>query len=121
MSQPSPFGAPICDLPWDEAIAKDMIGKTIVVGFTYSGLDGEPPVLEQRFGTISAADALAGVQVDRGGGDRDFWLPPQLDAIFQAAPGWYRLQSTGEDVLDPDFLSNWTIELPRTELAQEAP
>jgi len=40
------------------------------------------------------------------------WLPPDLRAFQDAPPGEYRLRSTGEVVVDPDFISSWTINRP---------
>jgi hypothetical protein len=41
-----------------------------------------------------------------------FWLPPDIRAFQDAQPGEYRLRSTGEIVVDPDFITNWTINHP---------
>lgn len=38
-------------------------------------------------------------------------LPSDLRAIEPAPEGEYRLHSTGEVVVNPDFLSTWTVEL----------
>ena len=43
------------------------------------------------------------------GSDETYTLPPDLRNYEPAAPGEYRLRSTGEVVADPDFISNWTI------------
>jgi len=38
-----------------------------------------------------------------------FGLPPDLSSTKPAPPGEYRLNSTGEIVTDPDFLTTWTF------------
>ena len=43
-----------------------------------------------------------------GSGEEE-WLPPHLEAYQEAAEGEYRLRSTGEVVVDPDWLCTWTI------------
>jgi hypothetical protein len=37
------------------------------------------------------------------------WLPPDLSQLKPADPGNYRLKSTEEVVIDPDYLSVWTV------------
>jgi len=40
-------------------------------------------------------------------------MPPDLDAIAPAKPGEYRLKSTGEIVVDTDFLATWEVRQPQ--------
>ena len=44
-------------------------------------------------------------------------LPPNPDAFTDAKPGIYRLRSTGEEVVDPDLTTVWTIREPPNEHA----
>jgi len=39
-------------------------------------------------------------------------LPPDLRAFRKAEPGEYRLKSSDEVVVDPDYLASWTITRP---------
>jgi hypothetical protein len=39
-------------------------------------------------------------------------LPPDLRPVTDAAPGEYRLRSTGEVIVDPDVTITWTITNP---------
>ena len=41
--------------------------------------------------------------------DEEFILPPDLDAIRIAPKGKYRIQATGEVVVNPDLLASWTL------------
>lgn len=41
-----------------------------------------------------------------------YWLPSDLDAFDSAAPGEYRLQSSGEVVINPEFITTWVVEAP---------
>ncbi len=38
-----------------------------------------------------------------------FGLPPDLSSTKRARKGEYRLRSTGEIVIDPDFTSTWNV------------
>jgi len=42
-------------------------------------------------------------------------LPPEPEAYEPAPPGEYRLRSTGEVVVDPDYLTTWTVGSPADE------
>jgi len=53
------------------------------------------------------------VAIDRGA-DEAFTLPPDLGAFDRAQPGEYRLGTNGETVVDPDYVSTWTVRAPVT-------
>jgi hypothetical protein len=92
---------------WDERAAR-MVGKRVLVGITY--VDGANRPIEQRqyHGTVESADERTGFAIRTD--DRTLeWLPPHIAAFSAAAPGEYRLRSTGEIVIDPDLLSTWTL------------
>ena len=82
-----------------------LLGKRLLVGISYVKANGEVDEEVQFVGTVTSVDPL--VAIDRGDG-RTFTLPPDPDAFERAAPGEYRLRSTGEVVIDPDFVSTWT-------------
>ena len=52
----------------------------------------------------------SGIGIDIADDSEIYWLPPHLEAFQPAEPGEYRLRSTGEVLVDPDFVSTWTIE-----------
>ena len=94
---------------FDAAHAGSLIGKRVLVGITYENRRGEMTRTEQVFGTVAFADPQ-GIRVDLDGVRRGEtkWLPPST-GVFRAAPtGEYRLRSTGEVVVDPDFTAQWT-------------
>ena len=100
--------------PWDSALALSFVAKRVLIGVTYC--DHNDVFIEQKqmHGTIIKAEAERGFAV-RLEGEREgevYWLPPDLRAFQDARPGEYRLRSTGEVVVDPDFISNWTINRP---------
>lgn len=97
---------------FDEALAKRLIGKYVLVGMTYESKSGEFIEQVQNHGIVKSADAYKGVCIELKGdseGKADLWLPPDLRPYHQAEPGEYRLRSTGEVVVDPDYVCTWTI------------
>ncbi len=90
--------------------AKSFIGKRVLIGMTY--LDHAGAFIEQKqmHGKILSADAKKGFEVALANqnGPR-FWLPPDLRAFEEAAPGEYRLRATGELVKNPHLICTWTV------------
>lgn len=87
------------------------IGKHLLLGLTYVDCEGAVTEQVQMHGVIARIDDK-GIFVDRADGDGEFSLPPDVASLTPAAPGEYRLRSTGEVVVDPDFVSSWTINAP---------
>jgi hypothetical protein len=100
-------------LAFDAARAESLIGKRVLVGITYENRRGEMSRSEQVFGTVASADPR-GIRVALDGVRRGEtkWLPPSTDVFQPAARGEYRLRSTGEVVVDPDFTAQWTVKQP---------
>src|ERR671927_272216 len=93
---------------------RDLIGKTILIGLTFTTADGELTEQTQRHGVIEEFDPDAGLRVrlvapGHPWDGEPYWLPPDLSSLSEAAPGAYRLRATGEIVVDPDFTSTWEI------------
>ncbi len=98
---------------WRDDMTNALVGCTVLVGRTVLRASGEPAGHEQLFGLVESAGP-EGVTIrlrGRRGGER-LWLPPDPRAFEPADPGTYRLKSTGEEVVDPDYLSTWTVSLP---------
>ncbi|MBB3988943.1 hypothetical protein [Croceicoccus naphthovorans] len=97
---------------WDQAFAKELCGATVIVGITYEEPAGDR--LEQMFGTVMDADPARGIRLRLEGSrlGETYTLPPDLRAFFAAKSGSYRLRSTGEMVVDPDYTASWTITPP---------
>jgi hypothetical protein len=98
----------------------ELIGKTVLLGLTFTDADGELREQTQRHGVVEVADADQGIAIrlvaPGQSWDRDlYWVPPDLSAFAEAAPGAYRLRATGETVVDPDFTSTWEIRAPSEE------
>lgn len=85
----------------------ELIGKVLLIGLTYYAKDGEFIEQKQLWGTVTRAD-MNGIVIKKSNGDT-FILPPDLSSFSKAAPGIYRLRSTGEVIEDPDYLTTWTV------------
>lgn len=108
---------PISDL-------SELVGKRVLVGITCVDHKDELVSQEQFHGRVeSLDDGLIHIRV--AGTGEDFTLPPDPSAFTRARPGSYRLRSTGEVVVDPDFTSSWTVRAPgageQSEDLEEAP
>ena len=92
----------------DEASARRYIGKRVLIGMTYLDHDETLIAQEQFHGVIVSIDDY-GIVVKLHNSNEEFNLPPVLSALEKASKGEYRLYSTNEIVLDPDFLVRWTV------------
>lgn len=99
---------------WDQRRADSYLGKYILMGVTYLDHDGTFIEQIQMHGTVEAADPIDGFQISLGGNraGQTWFIPPDPNAISPAAPGSYRLRSTGEVVENPDLITTWTINKP---------
>ena len=114
MVEVSDDGEPPLDA-WDNQVAETVIGMRILIGLTHSAHENTPARYEQLHGVIMSADIKQGFRIALQGtrAGEDYWLPPQTANFVRAEPGIYRLRSTGEEVENPDYISNWTIEAPK--------
>ena len=94
-----------------EITFSDLIGKTILIGLTYYTADDEFIERKQYWGTVIESNKNR-ILVKLNDGEL-FGLPPDLSSIEIAPPGEYRLRSTGEVVVDPDYLTSWNINRPK--------
>ena len=97
---------------FDEKEAKAIIGKHLLVGVTHRNYSDEVTGVEQFHGEIIRASREEGIILRLSGSGEERWVPPDLSRLEQADPGEYRLKSTGEVVVNPDFLSTWTVYPP---------
>jgi hypothetical protein len=100
--------------PWDEELARELVGSLVLVGVTRLNAAGEQIEQIQFYGRVASADPTRGIKLKLEG-EREgqiYTLPPHAQAFQRAKPGHYRLRSTGEVVIDPDFTTSWTINEP---------
>ncbi len=86
-----------------------IIGKTVLIGITHVNALDEAVLKTQLYGVITEANPDEGIYVSIVGQEECFTLPPDLSALRPAAKGEYKLHATGEVVLDPDYISTWTV------------
>ncbi len=96
------------ELTWDE-----LIGRVLLVGITYYSHDNVYIEQKQSYGTVTEANENI-IRVKQKNGV-DFTLPPDLSSTKRAPRGEYKLHSTGEIVVDPDFIATWNLTKPKEE------
>src|SRR5262245_27303493 len=100
---------------WDDDMAAHLIGKRVLVGVRK--VDGSGTVNDERqmHGRVVEAQCSSGILVQLEGTEagHTFRLPPTTGNFDKADPGEYRLATTGEVVVDPDFVATWEIKTPR--------
>ena len=99
---------------FNEKAAQKLVGKHVLVGVTYTDDRDEPIDQKQFHGRVVRANAEEGVVILQKSGE-EMRLPPFLKAFERANPGEYRLRSTGEVVVDPDYTCTWSVRRPAHE------
>ena len=95
---------------WDQDVADDLVGAIVLVGITDAGLGEDAVEQLEMWGMVESADPEIGIEIELHGelAGESFICPPDLEAFWPAEPGIYTLDSTGERVADPDFMTSWT-------------
>jgi hypothetical protein len=96
----------------DETKAGEMIGKVVLVGVSYCNAAGDVLEDKQFFGTVLRINGKEGLVISSGVDGSECAFPPELDRYTPADPGEYRLKTTGQVVVDPDFTSMWHLYPP---------
>ena len=83
-------------------------GKVLLIGISF--IDNNEELIEQIqvYGEIAHING-DGITITRGDNGAEFTVPPDFENIHKANPGEYTLRSTGEVVVDPDYLSSWSL------------
>lgn len=97
----------------DESRADEYIGKTVLLGVTYLDHEKKPVAQQQWVGTILTFSNKDGIRIRLRNSDDPCGLPPDPRGIHKAKPGVYKLRSSGEEVIDPDYLATWTCVKPK--------
>jgi hypothetical protein len=85
----------------------ELEGKRVLVGLKYLNARGEETDRVQYTGTIVSGGGDEPIVLRRHDTDELVELPPELE---EAAPGEYRLRSTGEVIVDPDYIAAWIVK-----------
>lgn len=99
--------------PWDALLAKTLPGQMVLVGLAYFDAGAEEPFEQQQlFGRVVHADERKGILLSLEGqrAGEQFNLPPDTRSFQEAEPGEYRLRTTGEVVVNPDFTVTFSIQ-----------
>jgi hypothetical protein len=96
---------------WDQDLADELIGAIVLVGVAEVDDDGEVLDQSQIWGMVETVDPDAGIEVELHGefAGQSWICPPDLNAFEPARPGVYTLDSTGEQIVDPDYTAGWTV------------
>ena len=97
-----------------EDFSKPFIGKHLLVGMTYLDQRGEVSRQVQFHGIITEV-TVKGITIKRQDTGEYFTLPPVTESLQPAPKGEYRLHATGEVVVDPDYLTTWTVNPPKAD------
>jgi hypothetical protein len=94
---------------FDDALAKELVGKSVLIGITHTDSEGKMLRRSQIFGLVTIANRVQGICIRDNQTSEEKWFPPDTRGIKPAPPGQYRNRATGEVVSDPDFLASWTV------------
>ena len=88
---------------------RHLVGRRLLVGVSVRAEDGTLLRQEQFCGQVlDVADGAVVVERPHAPGD-PARLPADPDAYDQAPPGSYVLSTTGETVVDPDYVTTWDV------------
>ena len=93
-----------------EKTTPPLLGSQVLVGLTYLRPDGEVDSRLQFHGIVESVRQDV-IEVRRADNGDIFTLPPASEAFEPAPLGEYRMTSTGEVVVDPDFICTMTVQL----------
>jgi hypothetical protein len=94
----------------DEIDRSEYIGKVVAVGIAYYDLHGTTIRQEQIHGSIIEINNTDGIVIETSPDGRKRVLPPDLSGLQKAPLGEFKHSSTGEVVIDPDFISFWRVD-----------
>ncbi len=88
---------------YDHLFAGQIIGKRVLVGITYRDSDDNFVEQKQFYGEVIRVGEVEGIVLRIPISGKEFKLPPDFRNFAEAAPGEYRLRSTGEVIVNPDY------------------
>ena len=93
---------------FDDALANDLVGKSLLVGITHTDSEGNILRRSQIFSLVTVANRSNGICIRDTQTSEEKWFPPDTRGIKPAPAGEYRNRATGEVVREPDYLGSWT-------------
>jgi hypothetical protein len=88
-----------------------LIGKYVLIGITRLDKRGQPKDQLQFLGDVTKiARENNSICIALRPDGKEYKVPLDLRAFKPAAPGDYRLRSTGEVVVNPDFIATWIVQ-----------
>jgi hypothetical protein len=100
--------------PITEAVTSKYVGKYILVGITEKDAFGKVTDRYQIHGVIESLapnELVISLRGSRSG--EKYSLPPAIDWLYPAPPGEYRLEDTGDLVIDPDYMASFRMTAPQ--------
>ena len=97
--------------PWSDEIAQIILGRYVVVNVTYMASDWRTIKSRAQYhGLIVEVSQENGIAIECQGvwAGKTMSLPPILN-FLPAEPGVYKLETTGEEIENPDLTSAWTM------------
>lgn len=85
-----------------------LIDKVILIGITVLDKNEKLITQIQVYGPVIRVSA-EGIIIKRNITSTEFAIPPDFEHITEAEEGEYRLRSSGEVVVNPDYISSWTL------------
>lgn len=85
-----------------------LIDKVILIGITVLDKNDELITQIQVYGPVIRVSA-EGIVIKRNVTSAEFAIPPDFEHVIEAEKGEYRLRSSGEVVVNPDYISSWTL------------
>lgn len=97
-------------IPIDENKIKGLLYKYVIIGLSY--IDKDESVIEtvQLHGRVMRINSTEGIVVQREDKQEEYKLPLDFGAFLPAQSGEYKLNTTGEIIVDPDYVSSWSIQ-----------
>ena len=93
--------------------AKSMLNKHVLIGLTYYDHEGKFIEQKQIHGKIiSVSQKGFSIKLEGLRSGETYNLPLDLRSFQKARPGTYKLRSTGEEIVDPDYLASWNVYKP---------
>ena len=95
-----------------------LLDKILLIGITVLDDNDELITQIQVYGPVISSNA-DGIVISRNQTQSEFTIPPDFENVSEAQPGEYNLRSTGETVINPDYISSWTVHCGNNEQVKQ--